>query len=711
MTAAGPTLPAPARPDGPAVDPWLALLLAAITLPVEPGWIDFEQVRRGLLLAAAGVLAILGWRWCPRVPPRGLTALGLLCLWHLLGWPSATNPGSAAERALHLLALAIVFTWAGSRPLRGVLGAAALLGTVVSLHGLAQRAGLDWPAGIGSAAAPGSFLGNLNAAAEVAVVGLGAATALALRKRVALPWLATAAVCAGYLGVDGSRGGLVAAALALLAAAVLPAGEPRGVRRLAALGALVLVAALGWLGRAPRPDVLPTAGGATIARPSTVAIRTELWSASLEMVASAPLLGVGPGQFRHEYPRFRSQAEIEASTFGRRQPTFAPDPHQDALQIAVEAGLPGLLLALLLLARSLPAVLRRGPGRAAAPAVLAFLATALVRAPVGNAPAAAAFAALLGSAAAAPERARRRLGAWSKLGSALLGAALVAVGAMHVGAAHAAARGWPAAPTTADLDAAIALDRTESRYHSLRIQAICGLGSDGLLLHTGPAELARAADDIAAIRRFDPHNTTALFFAAQLLRGGARRGEAHELLHHILELDPRHPGAALLLAIDAAGAGELDTARALLYRDPHPSIRVRLAEHLRAIAAIPGIAKAGAWRREALFVAAVDALADPGSADPGSADPGSADPDSADPDSADAADRVLRFVGEAGSAESRGLVLRAHLMLRLGGDADTLAPAEPGALAAIDAGSRALLAPSFAALRALPGWARVLPPP
>jgi hypothetical protein len=69
----------------------------------------------------------------------------------------------------------------------------------------------------------------------------------------------------------------------------------------------------------------------------------------------------------------------------------------------------------------------------------------------------------------------------------------------------------------------------------------------------------------------------AQMYAADCLRDSETAGNA---LARLLALDPREPQAVLLAAVMACEAGDVPRAMAILYADPHPSLRRRLAAHL-----------------------------------------------------------------------------------------------------------------------------------
>src|SRR5262249_25067035 len=158
---------------------------------------------------------------------------------------------------------------------------------------------------------------------------------------------------------------------------------------------------------------------------NTVAVRLELSKSCWRMFLDEPLLGRGAGGFAVDYPRYRSQREIELSSFGREFETSPLSAHDDYLQLLVEGGALALLLwllgsALLLRAASLD--------RARLLPFVAFAALMAVRSPLGNAPAAALLFVLLGpmleqQRAATPRPQPRRQWPWGwpwRVGGAVL---------------------------------------------------------------------------------------------------------------------------------------------------------------------------------------------------------------------------------------------------------------------------------------------------
>jgi O-antigen ligase/tetratricopeptide (TPR) repeat protein len=406
---------------------WLpAAILALLALPFDPFWLDAEAARRALLLVVAGLLAL---PVCGR--PAGERTGAVLLL--LIGWQAvrAIAPAAAPgfERALHWLALGVVFAWAARHDAMLWLRAALPAAFLASAYGLLVRLGFEWPYGYALAADVVSTLGNRNVAAEF--VTAGGACALAVAARAPRPaWaLLTLLLAAAYLVVNGSRSALALPAVALLGLGARWIAVPRGL-----LVVLALVLG-GTLGRVlPAPAASP--GGGLGRTAPTLEVRQEIWRGCARMAAGAPILGLGTGAFGSEYPRYRGQREIELSTHGRQFATRVENPHNDHLEILVETGAIGLLLWLWFLCAGLRRWWRQDP--LVLLPILAFLLTSLVRAPLGNAPAAALAFGLLGAA-----RAGRSLEQPRWLGT-LQGVALLLllgiVGGARLLAEHATAR-------------------------------------------------------------------------------------------------------------------------------------------------------------------------------------------------------------------------------------------------------------------------------
>ena len=182
--------------------------------------------------------------------------------------------------------------------------------------------------------------------------------------------------------------------LALVACAVLVAGAAATFSRGGglALGAAVLwlvarrVLSLRVLAAAVGVLALLALGGAVVARDelakalqeksfiasTNVDTRELRWQAAARILTDNPLLGVGPGGFRAEYPGASHNAEIDEQS---------PVAHNMYLEVAAELGLPGFLFFVALIGAAVVAserALRAGADRSQMVAVqAALLATAV----------------------------------------------------------------------------------------------------------------------------------------------------------------------------------------------------------------------------------------------------------------------------------------------------------------------------------------------
>jgi len=369
------------------------LLVLALLVPVaiDPFGADTQgwkgsllAISGGLLLALDGAAALAG-RPVPRVTaPELLLAL-------LVGWATASlawagNPALVVSRVLGLVGVlglargvrAEVGDTAAAR--RWVAGLLAAGGAAVALDAVLVMRAPEFLTGAAAKHASQVFVhNNMAASFAMTLAPLVVAAVMGARDWVrAVPWIAGLTGLLVYLGLLGSRAGLLGALVAVLVVGGLFLCRPRLARaappgRRLLLGACVLVLAGGL---APLSDgVRGLAKDAYYAGLKLTGIelhdasfRQLLWRKTLEMSSERPLTGVGAGNFPVEFPRFE------------RLVAPKPHAHNDALQVLAELGLPGLLLFLsllvstaLLLARGLP-----GPGDRERFALLAGLTGVLV---------------------------------------------------------------------------------------------------------------------------------------------------------------------------------------------------------------------------------------------------------------------------------------------------------------------------------------------
>jgi O-antigen ligase len=259
--------------------------------------------------------------------------------------------------------------------------------------------------------------GDVNAAGSHIVLALLICAGLAMEDRARrAAWIVAAAVLTIALWLTGSRIAILAAAGALGTAGIMLAGGAAAVgrsRRQLHMWAAVLaaVAVFGLLlasGRMLRSDT-----------PRSIQIRAELAATAGRMLRTAPIFGIGIGQFYESSARFSSPALL--AIYSRE------NAHNNFLQIAAELGLAGAAA----FAWLLWTVGRRFPARASvrgrhylmtgvASGAAAFLLTAAAGHPLLTPAVAYTFWIVLGWAAfagpahdggaAAPARASRRTG-------------------------------------------------------------------------------------------------------------------------------------------------------------------------------------------------------------------------------------------------------------------------------------------------------------
>ncbi|MBL8756175.1 MAG: O-antigen ligase family protein [Planctomycetes bacterium] len=587
-------------------------LLVLLVVPFDPFWIDFEQVRRGLLLVLAGACLLLQ----PRLPAvrgevyvwsfvLGLCGCGGIA-WLGEAWFGAANqvrsfqPVEALFRIAHWLALLVVLRLgavAGTRP-------AAPLATVLlltSLFGLLQRAGLAEVCGYGVEREPVSVFGNLNVASEWTAVGACAVAVLWPAFVGRQRWLAFAALGLGgaYLVVNQSRSGLVALPVGLALLFLLRRKERPWQPGAAALAGAVLGLVLATAVAKPEPVDFQARQAEHDRATSTLAVRFEIAKGATKLWADSPVFGRGPAQFAVHYPRVRSQAEIEASSHGRQFATEVRTAHDDWLELLVDGG----LVALLLFAGMLFGLQRERRDKAALVPLFALLLLMLVRAPLWNAPAAAVALLLVGTPAV-PAVTRR----WMLPTALLTGLVLVGLGVSQLVGHHHAARWQAQVRTGADADiahlqAAAWWMPFEPRWLQLQTQLRLKEGNLQQAAHLGARALT--------LRPFDP---TLLLQLGEVLARGNKFEQARDVAKEGLRHDPRNPELRVLLSTTLAQQDAVDDAIATVVDDPHELLRVRLARHFRSLAELAQKRERG--RSAARFLlehhvqAALDALDD-----------------------------------------------------------------------------------------------------
>jgi O-antigen ligase len=194
--------------------------------------------------------------------------------------------------------------------------------------------------------------GDPNYLAAALVPAIMIAVGLAnLRRGLIERWALTVAIAIMALGLaaTGSRGGLIAAAVALIASCIFLKGR-RG-QALVWLSLAAIVAGV-WFGSTPtaweRITSVEDAGNG----------RSDLWHVAAQMTGDNPVLGVGLNNYRAVAPDYtRTPGELKYVNLIAERPHFV---HNVYLQLAAETGFIGLLLLLGIAFGALRAMHRAG---------------------------------------------------------------------------------------------------------------------------------------------------------------------------------------------------------------------------------------------------------------------------------------------------------------------------------------------------------------
>jgi O-antigen ligase len=303
----------------------------------------------------AGLLLLLSWLAVlamrsdaradfPSVHPLVTCVLVLFLSWIAITQLWASDPVEAREAvfslALNAILFLIIFT-AVRTPGQAIGAIAAFVGgaTIAAVYGLAFVA----PRGTEEAARLSGTLDNPNELATILVAALALSLGLAGALRGAplarLAALGAGVLCLAGVFLTGSRGGLVALAVALLAFLVTGA-RFRG--RLLIAGLVIAVAGLTYYSYVASPDAR-----ARISEVGSGSGRTDLWTVAWRMVEDDPVKGIGAGNFPTTSVHFLLEPGVVADS-----DLFVNEPkvvHNSYLETWAELGIVGLGLFLCIL--------------------------------------------------------------------------------------------------------------------------------------------------------------------------------------------------------------------------------------------------------------------------------------------------------------------------------------------------------------------------
>jgi putative inorganic carbon (hco3(-)) transporter len=339
----------------------------------------------GLLLAISW-LAVLATREDARADfltahPAVSFALVLFLGWAALSQLWAEDPGVTLDGAYRLALNAVLFLIIFSAVRKpgqaiGVIAAFVAGATIAAVYGLLFVA----PEGTDDAARLSGTLDNPNELATVLVaaiaLGIGLAAALRESPLARLGALVAVALCTAGVFLTGSRGGLVALAVALISFLVIGA-RFRG--RVLVLTLAIIAAGVGYYSYIASPEARDR-----ITDIESGTGRTDLWEIGWRMVEAEPVHGVGVGNFPVSSPQFL----LEPGSIARPDFFISDEPkaaHNMYLEIWAELGTVGLALfafvvgfGLYAAAKATSAFARRGDVRMEIVARAVFVALAAV---------------------------------------------------------------------------------------------------------------------------------------------------------------------------------------------------------------------------------------------------------------------------------------------------------------------------------------------
>jgi O-antigen ligase len=342
----------------------LYALIAFLNIVPDLGgsFLSFDKVAGGLL-AISWLAAVASRRGARRAfvtaHPLFAAVLVFFLLWTTLSltWAGSFGDGfqSVTRYLLSAFLFLIVFTAIRTRRhVEWLLGAFVVASLLSAAYGFVTPP--DPQAIQGSDRLAGT-LGDANALAAVLVAGVVLALALAYEMKrkplLRLSLVVIAALCLLCNLLTLSRGGLVALAVALVAAVVL-GGRWRPVA--AVMGVLIALSVVGFFAFVATP--------AQTARVTTVdsggSGRTDLWTVGWRMVMAHPVRGVGAGNFQSESIHYLiAPGALHRTDLILEKQLVA---HNTYLQVLSEMGIVALVPFLLILGFSLWCLLTAARG-------------------------------------------------------------------------------------------------------------------------------------------------------------------------------------------------------------------------------------------------------------------------------------------------------------------------------------------------------------
>ena len=272
-------------------------------------------------------------------------SFGLLILWMVFRHYSGIQSVNGMKYMYSTIALAgIVFVIAATfteRARDGILWAMVVSTAVLSVYAILQSLGIiifRWDAGLTQMARSSGTMGNANLLGSFSMAMLPAGAGFLLsRLRLSKFRFISAAVfvilCTGAMLASKTRGsliGLLAIAIILPFIPFVRKNKKRLILILLAL--LILISGSVFILGNRMEELVHTDTG-------TLQVRQLIWSGTLSMILSNPLLGSGPGSFQIMFPEFRNPNYF---LLGVSHNTL--HAHCEYLEILGDIGILGLLL-------------------------------------------------------------------------------------------------------------------------------------------------------------------------------------------------------------------------------------------------------------------------------------------------------------------------------------------------------------------------------
>jgi O-antigen ligase len=212
---------------------------------------------------------------------------------------------------------------------------------LLSVYALLQSIGViifSWDAGLTQSARSSGTMGNANllGSFSMAMIPVGAGFLLSRLGLSRLRYLSAGIytfLCTGALLASKTRGSLLGIAVLLVAIPLVPSIRRNRKRLFVLLIALLVLMGISVIALSNRIEELgDTSEG-------TLQVRKLIWSGSLSMWLSNPVLGYGPGSFQIVFPEFR---DPDYFLLGVSHNTL--HAHCEYIEILVDGGIIGLLL-------------------------------------------------------------------------------------------------------------------------------------------------------------------------------------------------------------------------------------------------------------------------------------------------------------------------------------------------------------------------------